>query len=268
MRCRYCFSHYENDLTDYAKPLREIEQLSLINNLFAAGFRKISFAGGEPTLCNHLPSLIKSAKRIGFTTMLVTNSSRVNSALLDSISGHLDWLCLSVDSLNPATNRTIGRYLPNGFVACKEHYNNVIRLAPDYDLRIKINTVVSKYNLYEDFTNFISLAMPERWKVFQVLPIEGQNVSLFENYRISDEEMSYFLLRHSKLKAFCKIIPEWNNDMKGSYVMVNPSGRFYCNSNGRHVYSDPILEIGVHIAFNQMSYDYNKYISRNGVYNW
>ena len=40
-------------------------------------------------------------------------------------------------------------------------------------------------------------------------------------------------------------MPESNELMRGSYVMVDPAGRFFDNVEGGHTYSRPILEVGV-----------------------
>lgn len=268
MRCRYCFSHYEKDHAELAMSMPEQAQIKLIRELFTIGFRKISFAGGEPTLCRHLPRLVQFSKNIGFTTMLVTNSSRIDDALLRSFHGSLDWLCISIDSLKTSTNLEIGRCLSNGFVLCEDYYKQIIELAREHGLRLKINTVLSRFNLHENFTGFLLWAKPERWKVFQVLPVVGQNETAFNECSITEDEMSLFLTKHASLQKLFDIIPERNNDMKGSYVMVNPSGRFYCNINGQHTYSDQVLEAGAKMAIAQMSYDFAKFINRQGLYKW
>jgi radical S-adenosyl methionine domain-containing protein 2 len=70
------------------------------------------------------------------------------------------------------------------------------------------------------------------------------------------------------MKAITNIIPETNNDMKGSYAMVDPAGRFYDNAKGKYNYSRPILEVGARIAIQQMPYEFSKFVSRGGIYNW
>ena len=64
------------------------------------------------------------------------------------------------------------------------------------------------------------------------------------------------------------IVPESNDDIKGSYVMVDPAGRFFDNAQGTHNYSKPILEVGVKEAIKTMDYDLSKFLERGGVYNW
>lgn len=268
MHCRYCFSHYEKDLPEYAFSLQKNEQLKLIEQLFATGFRKISFAGGEPTLCTHLSELIKYAKNIGFATMLVTNGTRIGPAFIQEINGYLDWISISIDSISGETNNRIGRVSSNGIIVNRDFYTRIIHIIKSFPIRFKINTVVSQYNLKEDFNVFLEWAKPERWKVLQVLSIEGQNTTTFNNFQINQKEFDEFLLKHSSLNKFFNVVPERDVDMKGSYVMINPSGRFYCNSNGNHAYSEPILKIGVGNAIGEMPYDFNKFINRYGLYNW
>ena len=64
------------------------------------------------------------------------------------------------------------------------------------------------------------------------------------------------------------IVPESNTQMKGSYAMVDPAGRFYDNAMGKHNYSRPILEIGSRLAIQQVNYDFSKFVSRGGIYHW
>ncbi|SDG94661.1 radical S-adenosyl methionine domain-containing protein 2 [Flavobacterium omnivorum] len=56
--------------------------------------------------------------------------------------------------------------------------------------------------------------------------------------------------------------------MKGSYVMVDPAGRFFDNTTGKHFYSEPILEVGCDAAIQQMNYDALKFDERGGNYTW
>ena len=54
--------------------------------------------------------------------------------------------------------------------------------------RIKVNTVVTRSNLDEDLTEFIIEACPERWKLFQVLPVKGQNDGAVDPHLVSADE--------------------------------------------------------------------------------
>ena len=72
-----CFATFE-DIDQKALPkghLGRDHSLSVVESLAQAGFEKINFAGGEPTLCPWLPDLIGRAKDLRMTTSVVTNGS-------------------------------------------------------------------------------------------------------------------------------------------------------------------------------------------------
>ncbi len=92
---------------------------------------------------------------------------------------------------------------------------------------------------------FIEEVRPERWKIFQVLPVAGQNDLHFEDYSISPDKFESFLKLNNRAKRFTTIVPEGNKLMRASYVMVDPAGRFFDNAAGMHTYSEPLLKIGV-----------------------
>src|SRR5687767_9296339 len=79
MSCRGCFARFE-DLGREVLPkghLPRADALAVVA-LLAERFDKITFAGGEPTLCPWLPPLVAEASRRGATTMLVTNGTRLD----------------------------------------------------------------------------------------------------------------------------------------------------------------------------------------------
>jgi radical S-adenosyl methionine domain-containing protein 2 len=270
MRCKFCFATFQ-DVKKSILPkghLPKEQALEVVRQLARFGFEKITFAGGEPTLCPWLSELIIAAKAAGLTTMIVTNGSRLDDEFLQTNKGYLDWIAISVDSLSPATNIEIGRALVGKAPLSAEYYFSLADRVKHYGYGLKINTVVSSKNYQEDLHEFIRYAKPKRWKIFQVLPIKGQNDREIENFIISDEAFQRFLSNHSDLQEVTTVIPESNDQMTGSYTMVDPAGRFYDNVNGTHNYSMPILEIGCQQALEQVNYNFSKFISRGGRYEW
>ena len=59
--------------------LSEEQCLKVLDIMAESGTQKVTFVGGEPTLCPFLGSLIKRAKELGIVTMLVTNGSRLRT---------------------------------------------------------------------------------------------------------------------------------------------------------------------------------------------
>lgn len=270
MHCWYCFADFR-DVRATVLPEGHLERedaLLVVKLLAAAGFSKLSFAGGEPLLSPWFVDLVRAANWAGMTTSAVTNGWLVDDRLVAQLVGVLDWLVLSVDSTNQQTNRTIGRTsrsrpLPEG------HYVEVCELVEEAGVALKINTVVSSANWQEDLSSFIRKVRPRRWKILQVLPIKGQNDRHIERFLIDRTAFDAFVDRHRHLeREGITIVPEANEDMIGSYAMVDPAGRFYDNVDGTYTYSDPILEVGVERALEQVRIDPEKFVRRGGVYDW
>ena len=268
MRCGFCFATFQDFPPDFLPQghLGLEDSLSVVESLGRAGFRKINFAGGEPTLCTWLRDLIVRAKEQEMTTSIVTNGSRINPEWLESVKGVLDWVALSIDSLNPGILRRIGRSAPTGPMS-EQDYLRVVNMLKESDVRLKINTVVMRHNLDESLTDFILRVGPERWKLLQVLSVDGQNDQTVDDYTVSRDEFERYVEANRWVEGHgIIVVPEDNAMMTGSYVMVDPAGRFFDNVAGTHTYSEPILDVGVDEALRAISTDSIKFLARGGWY--
>ncbi|MFT6964014.1 MAG: radical S-adenosyl methionine domain-containing protein 2 [Flammeovirgaceae bacterium] len=270
MRCKFCFATFQ-DVKRTVLPkghLPKEKSLELIEMLAKAGFQKITFAGGEPTLCPWLSELIALAKNLGMTTMIVTNGTGLSEKFLAENQENLDWIALSIDSLSDNTNLQIGRAIVGKRVCSKLAYFELIEQIKQLGYRLKINTVACQSNWQENLSELIEFAKPERWKILQVLPIEGQNSGKVEPFLISGSQFESFVERHAHLGKTLEIVPESNEQIKDSYVMIDPAGRFFGNSGRQYEYSQPILNCGVELAYRSMNYSNNKFEERKGFYEW
>jgi len=270
MRCKFCFATFQ-DVKHSILPkghLPKEQAIEVVLQLAEIGFEKITFAGGEPTLCPWLPDLIATAKQAGLTTMIVTNGSKLTDHFLQSNKQHLDWIAISVDSLDANTNLETGRAISGKTVLQSDFYFSLVDRIKQHGYGLKVNTVVCSKNFNENMVEFIRQAKPLRWKVLQALPILGQNDIKIDDLKISSEQFQFYLDNHAELKNDTTIVPESNEQMKGSYAMVDPAGRFYDNAEGKHNYSRPLLEIGARLAIQQVNYDFDKFVDRGGIYRW
>ena len=271
MGCNFCFAAFHDVKKDMMLPkghLPEEDAIEIVNQLAEAEFfRKINFAGGEPTLCPWLPNLIKRAKELGMQTSIVTNGSRITDEWLGTLNGNLDIIALSIDSVNRATLKRLGRKVRGKPPITEDGYLHIISAIKRHGIRLKINTVVTSENWQEDFTGFIRSASPERWKLLQVLPIKGQNNDHINTLQITTEQFDDYVQRNRTVESDgIIVVPETNELMTESYVMVNPAGRFFDNAKGAYTYSDRILNAGVEEAFKQTSTDIQRFEERGGQY--
>lgn len=263
-RCKFCYATFEDITT---KGLTKEEQFRVIEAVSKSGlFKKINFAGGEPTLVPHITDLIKHAKALGLETSIITNASRIDAEWVKNIAGHLDILGISVDSLDAITNQQIGRESRGKQVA----YSNLLEIAQTchlFGIALKINTVVCAWNKKEILTAFINQVKPFRWKILQATRVEGQNDKDYDAVKVSQEEFDLFCQNNQDhLLPGIKVVIENSDLIHGSYIMIDPLSRFYDNNTGKYQYSDKILEIGLEKALNQIHTNENKFLEREGNY--
>ena len=241
--------------------------MRVIDMLAQAGFSKINFAGGEPTLCPWIVEVAKQSKKHGMVTSIVTNGSKIGD-LLDNFGECLDWVALSIDTVSAMKMKRTGRTLSRGPMT-EETYLEVIDAIKRHGIRLKINTVVTRETCDDDFTDFVKMAKPERWKILQVLPVEGQNDANIADLQITVEQFHRYVERNRAVQDDgIVVVPENNKMMTGSYIMVDPAGRFFDNTQGTHTYSRPILEVGVEQALGDVSIDAKRFLQRGGLYDW
>ncbi|MEV4254099.1 viperin family antiviral radical SAM protein [Spirillospora sp. NPDC049652] len=268
MRCGFCFATFldvrRSVLPAGHLPRPDAERV--VTLLARSGFRKITFAGGEPLLCPWLTDLVRLAKRHGVTTAIVTNGSLLDGRTLQRLCPDLDWMTISIDSLEPETLTATGR-LTRGRAADAAHYRELCESVSAAGVRLKINTVVSSVNWTEDLTGFVTAVRPERWKIFQVLPVQGQNTGSVEGLQVSPEQFERFVARSTAVERHgVHVVTEDNQAMVGSYAMVDPAGRFFDATGGGYRYSEPILRVGVERALAQVHISRDKFLARGGKY--
>lgn len=270
MRCHFCFATFQ-DVKKSILPkghLPKEQAIEVVLKLAQAGFQKITFAGGEPTLCGWLPELMATAKKEGLTTMIVTNGTHLTDEFLLANQNTIDWIALSVDSLRDETNISSGRAVLGKKPMTKATYFELVDKIKSYGYGLKINTVVTAKNYDESMLEFIGYSKPSRWKIFQVLAIMGQNDQKIASFLTSENQFNQFISNHKLVQNTTKMVAETNDQIKGSYVMVDPAGRFFDDTTGKHIYSEPILEVGCEKAIQQMFYDTSKFEERGGNYDW
>ena len=79
---------------------------------------------------------------------------------------------------------------------------------------------------------------------------------------VSNQQFRSFVERHASLKDV--MVVEDNNVMVGSYIMVDPTGRFFQNRSGTsgYDYSPLILNVGAEEAFSLIGWSSLKFDRR------
>lgn len=283
--CKYCYAAWNRPGNERPLALDLVRSRSILTHLWeyfshASNGRRteiygsdlssvrLNIAGGEPLLYErNLRNITKHARQIGFDVSIITNGSLLTPDFSDEFASDLSWLGISIDSSFSDKNAAIGRLDARQRQLNLPNLASIIELARRKNprLRIKVNTVVNAINWNDDLSTTLNLLRPERWKVLRALPVMGNQLT------IDDEQFDHFVKKH---RAFASIAcVEDNIDMKDSYIMIDPHGRFFQNTQTSHetgyVYSRPILDVGVKAAFSDISFNLDRfqrrYVSLGGI---
>jgi radical S-adenosyl methionine domain-containing protein 2 len=269
--CTFCFATFED--IDRSNSLEKELGFKLLEEMAAEGVEKVTFVGGEPTLCPWLGEYLVKAKSLALTTCIVSNGTGLSEEFLDSWHEYIDWVGISIDASDDRLHYIMGRGTKADLAEGRSRHLEAALTAWErcqkLGIRMKLNTVVCKANLDDNMTETVLQLMPERWKAFQVLPIDGQNDGRVEDLLISEDEFSEWVERHKGVSnEGINFIPETNELMTGSYVMIDSLGRFYSNIEGGHKYTRSILEIGIKEAWRENQFNEHHFIEREGIYDW
>uniref|UniRef100_A0A8C5QAA7 S-adenosylmethionine-dependent nucleotide dehydratase RSAD2 n=1 Tax=Leptobrachium leishanense TaxID=445787 RepID=A0A8C5QAA7_9ANUR len=267
-KCGFCFHTAK---TSFVLPLEEAKKgLTLLKG---AGMEKINFSGGEPFLQERghfLGKMVQFCKQeLKLPSVsIVSNGSLITERWFKLYGEYLDILAVSCDSFDEDVNKMIGRGQGN-----KNHVEKLMKIrtwCQEYNVAFKINSVINRFNMDEDMSEEIAKINPMRWKVFQCLIIDGENcgedaLRHAETFVIGKAEFNNFLNRHKDIKC---LVPESNEQMRDSYLILDEYMRFLDCRNGRKDPSKSIMDVGVENAIKFSGFDEKMFFKRGGKYVW
>lgn len=271
LSCSFCFAPF--NYLESAKPLSLEEMCKLVTLLKEAGAKKLNLAGGEPLiLADICGKLMKFASEIGLKTSIVTNGTFLTAEWLEQYGRYLDWIAFSCDSATESIQKSLGRGNGNHVETTRRAFRLVKEFNaknPQHKIRTKLNSVITRLNHHEEMTDFVLECQPDRWKILQILEIEGENDATFQDLSITKEQFDSFVERNRIVEQKGVVVVSEDNElMTESYVMVDPAGQFFQNKGNQYQVSQPILEIGVQKALEQISFSKEKFLERGGLYDY
>jgi MoaA/NifB/PqqE/SkfB family radical SAM enzyme len=153
---------YENSLT--------LEQWTeLIEDAYNLGCRDLHISGGEPTLYPETVRLIEVATRLGITTNVNTNGSRIPPTLIQGlVNAGLGSITVSMYSWRPSLHDRM-RQEPGLFNRAVE---SIKRLRKQPNLLVDLQTILARYNLLE-LDRFVEMAYDLSVGYIYVSYVEG-----------------------------------------------------------------------------------------------
>ena len=222
--CKYCHRFLGiNDLT-YE------ENKEILNNLIKDGVNNITWTGGEALLYPNLKELLKISQENGIKNKLITNGMVLaQNDNMREVLDYLDSLTLSLDTINDDTNEELGRGR-NHF----EEVKTILDYVKNKNLKININTVVSKKNIneMEQLGEFLNNYNISKWKFFKFMPLRETAEKNKNEFEITDAE---FEQTKNVFKHFGNIGEtdfRQEKDMEDKYTLLIANGDIIKTEHG------------------------------------
>ncbi len=149
-RCVHCYSSSPRRIEE----LKTREWFKVIKKLYDVGVPNLLFTGGEPTLRDDLPELIRYAEKLGIVTGLVTNGRRLSDKkYLDSlVRAGLDYVQVTLESNRPGVHDNI-TMVEGSWAETVEGIRNVLAT----DLFLDVNMTLNRFNVdhVDEYVDFL-----------------------------------------------------------------------------------------------------------------
>ncbi len=259
LACRYCYGRFPERPSQASVD----EWRLILDDIAGQGVRRVTFCGGEPTLHPRLADLLAHARALGLQTSIVTNGARLTEALV----AQLDVVGMTLDDVREEVLLRLGR-TRKGSGPYLERFLAAVALVQRFPkVLLKVNTVVTRFNLHADLRDVVGWIRPYKWKPLQFTEVFGENERDAESLAVTLEEFDSFVRRHrSHLEhAGIWVEPEGAATVRSTYVMVDPSGRLFSTATGRKRFSSRVVDVGLREAVAEVGgYDRDAFLARGG----
>ena len=149
-KCVHCYSSSPT----VKRELELKKWQKILKKLFEIGVPNVLFTGGEPTLRDDLPEMIKYAENLGIVTGLVTNGRRLSDeSFLDKlVKAGLDYVQVTLESNRPEIHDKI-----TGVKGSWEETVKGVKNVLKSGLYLDVNTTLNKFNVghVDEYVDFL-----------------------------------------------------------------------------------------------------------------
>lgn len=284
--CGFCFAKWNKPVEIWGS-LENIQRvLSNISQHFRSQgiFRiRLNIVGGEPIMFpERLWNVVETAYENEMEISIITNGSHLEN--IRPFAHLISQVGISIDSLDHETNMKIGRECCSKTI-CLEALRQKIEILRKVnpDIKIKINTVVNKFNFNEVLVDRFAELHIDKWKILRQRPFNGNpGISDYQFYAFLRNNYNENLMQANVSKHHPEssiqfimdgatgqdnekkqvIYIEDKDMMTESYLMISPDGRLFQNGSEEYTYSRPLTEISFAEALSDITFDSDKFENR------
>ena len=284
--CNFCFAKWNRPVEIWNNPDNVRKVLSNISQHFRGQgvFRiRLNIVGGEPIMSpERLWNVVETAYSNEMEISIITNGSHLEN--VRPFAHLISQVGISIDSLDHETNMKTGRECGGKTIcldALRQKIEDLRKVNPD--IKIKLNTVVSKHNFNEVLVERFAELHIDKWKILRQRPFNGNSgISDYQFYAFLRNNYNEGLMQANVLKHHTElplsflidgsdgqnqetkqvIYIEDKDVMTESYLMISPDGRLFQNGSDEYTYSRPLTEVPFAEALSDIRFDSEKFESR------
>lgn len=258
--CVYCFAKSsikskELSFDECKNVVDKIQEYFKENSIFDG---RINLVGGEPLVSPFINELIDYCFNKKIKVSIVTNGSLLTKEFIERNKNKLYMIGISIDSLNEETNKKIGRCCKDKVFNIEELVENC-KIIKSCGIKLKINNVISTFNINENFANFYKEICPNKVKFFQMSIVKDIN-DIAKQFQISIEKYNEYCNQYQGDNVYF----ETEDEMQNSYLMIDCFGNFCVNDNGEYKSSGSVLINDLSTLINNSNFDNKKFDKRYG----